>query len=137
MMRCTVHVTDVHTDGSDREENSFDAKGMIKDAGDECQICYFENSGDGAGIKCTVTVSDENKVRVDRGPNVMLMEKDVRTVCEYQTPYGVFDLGITASRILWEKTEKTVSLDMTYRIDSAGSDAGRTRIKITAEIEEA
>lgn len=137
MKRCIIHVTDVHSNGDEREENSFSARGMFSNDGNGCSLHYFEKNDDGSDIKCSVTVCGGKKVIVERNGNVMVMEKNVRHSCLYKTPYGVFDMDITASRILWEQTSDVLSLDMTYYIDSAGTRVGRTRIKITAEIKEA
>lgn len=99
--------------------------GSMELHGTSYTITYTELSGDYAGCTTTLQVDEANRfATVTReGPNtsILTMEEGVRHLCQYDTPYGSFLMGIHAHEVRSSMSRLGGVLDLNYDIDVAGS----------------
>ncbi len=116
-MKVTVTVRGTqYMDGEcDRTEQR--ASGILEQQGQALCLSYADE-----GSKTTLTVT-RDKVVIDRRgetASVMTLQAGITHLCDYQTPYGAFTLGVTAHRLDNRLNEHGGVLNAAYRLDMGG-----------------
>ena len=118
-----------YVDGeSDRTEQR--AVGTLESKGQALCLSYADEES-----QTTLTVA-RDKIVIDRRgetASVMMLQAGITHLCDYQTPYGAFTLGVTAQRVDNRLTEHGGVLNAAYRLDMGG---GSTQNEIEIIVKE-
>lgn len=102
---------------------------------DGCYTITY-NEGEESGMQGSVTtlkIEGEKSVALSRRGEYnshMMIEKDARHLCHYETPYGAIMLGVSAEYITAELDDNGGSLCFKYDVDINSSLATRNEIDI-------
>ena len=128
-MKATITVTGTQTMDGDRAEIRQQAVGMVRETDGVYRIVYTADE-----MKTTVTVepSQITVSRVGTYSSVLILEMGQAHTCLYRTPYGMFDLTVTANRIENELVDGLGRLYLSYELDMGGA-ATKNEIEITVK----
>ena len=111
----TVRGTQYMDGECDRTEQQ--AVGTLEQNGQVLCLSYADEE---SNTRLTVT---SDKLVIDRRgdtASVMTLQVGLTHLCDYQTPYGAFSLGITTHRLDNRLTEHGGVLNAAYRLDMGG-----------------
>ena len=117
-----------YTDG-DRAEICQEAVGLVRHTADGYNITYKADE-----MKTTVTVASSQITvsRVGSYSSVLILEMGQAHTCLYRTPYGMFDLAVTAKQIENELIDGFGRLYVSYELDMGGAST-QNEIEITVK----
>ena len=98
---------------------SYDESGML-DSGEEVKTHIYIKSSDSLVLQRTGAIKSR-----------MLVEKEKRNTCFYQTPHGELVIGIFGELIEHDFTEKGGNLTLKYSIDSNLTLISKNEVKIS------
>lgn len=122
--------------GSEKDSTELITTGSLRFFGDDYKIRYKETT---EGLEdCFVTLSFENKNRVTMTRTggftaEMIMEKNKRHTCIYETPMGSLSLGIYTKEVTSSVTEEGGKLRLSYSLDANGSFLSDNLLEVTLE----
>lgn len=130
----------VGTQTADGEENVIEltTNGTLMRTHDGWKLSYHESEE--TGMEGTITHLDINEdrltlMRSGTHPSLLILEKNKRHHCTYQTPYGAIDLGTYASEIVCDLTESGGELVFCYTLGFNGGISSAHNIHITVQEE--
>ena len=98
------------------------------------QISYYETEATGfAGDLTTLTIDDAQKVTLSRSGATntqLILEKNQRHLCHYDTPYGNLIVGINADTIVNELADNGGFLRFRYSLDVNANELSVNELKI-------
>ena len=124
----TVRATQYMDGECDRTEQQ--AAGTLEKRGRLLRLSYTEEEA-----STTLTVTPDKVVIDRRGEtaSVMTLQVGMTHLCNYQTPYGAFTIGVTAQRLDNRLGEHGGVLNASYRLDMGG---GATQNEIEILVKE-
>ena len=121
----------------DRDHIELMTRGsLVKKAG-SFYISYKETQTIGyEGCTTTIKVAEDGSrvalLRFGRANSQLLIERDRRNLCHYETGYGSMTLGVTADEIVCDLTEKGGTAKFSYLLDANSADlVSRNRLEVT------
>ena len=135
-MKYIIKINDLHKAGREKESSELITTGSLRFFGGDYKIRYKETS---EGLEdCFVTLGYENgncvtMTRTGGFTAQMIMEKNKRHTCVYETPVGSFSLGIFTQRIESSMTENGGVLEFQYTLDANGEFLSENTLKVTLE----
>ena len=109
---------------------------FLKKAG-SYYISYKETETIGfAGCTTTIKIAEDGSrvalLRFGRANSQLLIERDRRNLCHYETGYGSMTLGVTADEIECGLTEKGGTAKFGYLLDANSAElVSRNRLEVT------
>ncbi len=133
-MDVRVSLRSVQRMDGETETTEMAAHGTLELLPEGARLCYTESPQDG-GAAVTVTVRGAQTVIERRGEisSQLLLEKDKRHLCRYETPYGRMILHAQAHRLAFSFEANTGILQAAYTLDING---GYTEQEIEIRIKE-
>lgn len=128
-----ITLMDSHTVDGETEQNSSTLFGKLGYHAGKYIIEYDEQDGDFSGCKTRVHVTEPDCVTVCRTgvtTTELTMEKNVRHVCQYDTPYGTMMLGIYATDVHSDMSTFGGTLSLSYEIDGNGELISQNQLQI-------
>ena len=115
------HTQPVRVDEDDRIE--LMTYGSFVKKGDTYYITYKETETIGfAGCTTTIKIAEDGSrvalLRFGRANSQLLIERDRRNLCHYETEVGSLTLGVTGDGIDCKLTEKGGSAEFSYLLDA-------------------
>ena len=110
-----------YADRDDWDVTEFITEGLFEAFPGGCRIAYDETNEIGAeNVKSEVVVTDGGKAEIVRTGAVssqMIVEKGKRHSCFYETPEGVFTLGIFGNDVKMTLREQKCEIYLSYTLD--------------------
>ena len=126
-----------NTKEEDRDHIELMTRGSLVKKGESFYITYKETQTIGFE-GCTTTIkiaADGSRVallRFGRANSQLLIERDRRNLCHYETGYGSMTLGVTADEIECGLTEKGGTAKFGYLLDANSAElVSRNRLEVT------
>ncbi len=110
--------------------------GTLERLADGWQLCYPESEATGMAGARTCLRIQKDRVHMERSgphPSMLILEKNRRHHCNYNTPYGTIDLGTYASELECHLTETGGSLRFSYTLGFNGGISSAHTINITVQ----
>lgn len=108
-----------HDTGGEIDEIEMTSLAEFSGTADDYFITYCDD-GDMKGCKTTLHVENGNCITMLRDgayDSHMIIELNSRHISQHQTPYGVFSIGVSATKIESDMTEKGGTLRFCYCTD--------------------
>lgn len=115
-----ISIYDSHDDGDDKYNSELTTVGTLSGTDSDYSLVYTETNKAMTGCVTTLRVIDGRKVVLTRTGGYdteMVIERNCRHNCYYETPFGEFMMGIYANDVRSDFGEKSGWLDMKYTID--------------------
>ncbi len=119
-MNVTISFCSAQTVDDERTETAFTTTGVLEMTSDGKKLCYQEPPQEGvAGADVTITVRGTKLLIERRGETTsqMILEKNKRHICRYDTPYGRLILYTIASYVAFDFQEGAGQLTARYTLD--------------------
>lgn len=135
-MKYIIKIKDLHKAGDEKESSELITTGSLRFYGEDYKIRYKETS---EGLEdCYVTLSYENGNRVTMTRTggftaEMIIEKNKRHTCVYNTPMGSLSLGIYAQKVESSMTEDGGTLLFSYSLDANGGFLSDNTLEVILE----
>ena len=110
--------------------------GTMEQLPDGWQLCYSESDATGMKGFTTRLRVQENRVHLERNgphPSMLVLEKNRRHHCNYNTPYGTIDLGTYTSALDCNLHERGGTLRFCYTLGFNGSVSSSHVVDITVQ----
>jgi len=112
--------------------------GTLEQVENGWQLCYHESEA--TGMEGTVTTLDlsPGKLSLMRNgshPSMLILEKNRRHHCNYQTPYGNIDLGTYTSQLDYDLDQNGGEVSFSYTLGFNGGVNSAHTIHITVQEE--
>ena len=128
-MRAAITVIGTQYTDGDRAEIRQQAVGMVRKTDEGYHIVY---TADEMKTAVSVEPSQITVSRVGAYSSVLILEAGQAHTCLYRTPYGTFDLTVTATKIENELTDGLGRLFLSYELDMGGATT-QNEIEITVK----
>ena len=121
----------------DRDHIELMTRGNLVKKGESFYITYKETQTIGfEGCTTTIKIAEDGSrvalLRFGRTNSQLLIERERRNLCHYETGYGSMTLGVTADEIVNELTEKGGTAKFGYLLDANSADlVSRNRLEVT------
>lgn len=135
-MKYIIKINDLHKANGEKESSELITTGSLRFFGEDYKIRYKETS---EGLEdCFVTLSYENgnQVKMTRTGGFtaeMIIEKNKRHICVYNTPMGSLSLGIYAHNITSSMAKDGGKLIFSYSLDANGGFLSENTLEVTLE----
>jgi len=139
-MSWLIKITDSHNTDGEIEKSEMETTAEVEGTENDYHIIYDEKNEEMKGCRTDLHVTDGRCVHITRTGaynTEMIMDKGKRNQCCYVTPVGQLSMGVFASRVISEFSEKSITLDFTYTLDFNNELVSRNRVKVEAEYKEA
>ncbi|MBE6778802.1 MAG: DUF1934 domain-containing protein [Ruminococcaceae bacterium] len=123
-MDVLIHISGTQTLAGEKPDTiELTTTGTLQQTIQGWQLCYQETEATGLpGTTTTVHISPCRIVLERTGPNasILVLEKHKRHHCNYNTPYGMMDLGTFATAIDYHLGDTGGTLDFAYTLGFNG-----------------
>ena len=121
----------------DRDHIELMTRGSLVKKGESFYITYKETQTIGfEGCTTTIKIAEDGSrvalLRFGRTNSQLLIERERRNLCHYETGYGSMTLGVTADEIECGLTEKGGTAKFGYLLDANSAElVSRNRLEVT------
>lgn len=139
-MSWLITINDTHDANGSIDNAEVETVAEVEGSENDYTIFYDEKSEEMQGCHTAIHVTDGRCVCISRTGSYsteLRMEKGKRNQCAYITPVGQFTMGVYASRVISEYSDKRIKLDFSYTLDFNNELMSKNRVKIEAEYKEA
>ena len=126
-----------NTKEEDRDRIELMTRGSLVKKGESFYITYKETQTIGfEGCTTTIKIAEDGSrvalLRFGRTNSQLLIERERRNLCHYETGYGSMTLGVTADEIECGLTEKGGTAKFGYLLDANSAElVSRNRLEVT------
>ena len=126
-----------NTKEEDRDHIELMTRGSLVKKGESFYITYKETQTIGfEGCTTTIKIAEDGSrvalLRFGRANSQLLIERERRNLCHYETGYGSMTLGVTADEIECGLTEKGGTAKFGYLLDANSAElVSRNRLEVT------
>ena len=126
-----------NTKEEDRDHIELMTRGSLVKKGESFYITYKETQTIGfEGCTTTIKIAEDGSrvalLRFGRANSQLLIERERRNLCHYETGYGSMTLGVTADEIECGLTEKGGIAKFGYLLDANSAElVSRNRLEVT------
>ncbi len=134
MKKAIIKITDRHVQDGEEYEAELTTSGGFEITENGCRVVYTETDEELENCVTTLEVDGARKISMTRAGKYnteMVIEKDRRHSCFYQTPYGELMMGIFAKSISNEMTENGGTLNFSYTIDFNNTPASENELTVS------
>lgn len=139
MKKAIIKITDTHLSDGEKYSCELTTAGTLDFLGDAYILTYEETDTELAGCITTLRV-DKNRVitmtRSGKYNTELILEKERRHSCFYQTPYGELMMGVYAKSIESSMNENGGKLRFCYTIDFNNDLASENDLSISVAVKE-
>lgn len=137
-MNAIIKIVGTQTVDDEKDVIELTTSGTLKKSADGWQLCYHETEA--TGMEGTVTTLDlsPGKLSLMRNgshPSMLILEKNRRHHCNYQTPYGNIDLGTYTSQLDYDLSQRGGEVSFSYTLGFNGGVNSAHTIHITVQEE--
>lgn len=137
-MKALIKIVGTQTADGEEDVIELTTNGTLERTDDGWKLCY--NETEATGMEGTVTQLDVRDgrltlMRSGTHPSMLILEKNQRHHCTYQTPYGAIDLGTYASELTFDLDEHGGTLTFCYTLGFNGGISSAHNIQITVQEE--
>lgn len=115
-----INITDNHFSEGESVSSELTTVGMLSGSGEDYSLSYLETDEEMRESKVVLTVEEGKRIvltRTGQYSTQMIIEKDRRYNCHYNTPYGEMMMGIFASKVESEMGSRGGNLNFRYTLD--------------------
>ena len=127
-----ISIKGTQVNGESTDVTEFTTEGKFSEKGDKTLLSYEESEALGVpGVTTYVRIENEKVViqRSGKFNSRLLVEKNKRNLCHYETEYGPMMLGVFGE-VITNKINFDGSLHMSYTLDVNCSMISRNEIEI-------
>lgn len=139
MKKAIIKITDTHLSDGEKYTCELTTAGTLDYLGDAYTLTYEETDTELAGCTTTLKV-DKNRIitmtRSGKYNTELILEKERRHSCFYQTPYGELMMGVYAKSIESTMDENGGKLRFCYTIDFNNDLASENDLSISVAVKE-
>ena len=138
-MKYLIKIEDLHLAEGEEESSELMIVGTAAFYGDSYKIRYKETDDQFKNSYVTLSVENGSKVTMHRSGDyttVMVMEKNKRHSCVYNTPAGSFTMGIYTSDVVSDMDESGGTLTFRYTLDVNNNLISENILKVTLQRKE-
>ena len=137
-MKALIKIIGAQTVDGEKDVIELTTNGTLDRVGDGWKLCYHETEE--TGFEDTITqleICDGKLTLVRSGahPSMLILEKNQRHHCTYQTPYGAIDLGTFASEIRYKLDDRGGEIEFHYTLGFNGGISSAHVVHITVQEE--
>lgn len=137
-MNAIIKIVGTQTVDDEKDVIELTTSGTLKQVENGWQLCYHESEA--TGMEGTVTTLDitPGKLSLMRNgshPSMLILEKNRRHHCNYQTPYGNIDLGTYTSQLDYDLDQNGGEVSFSYTLGFNGGVNSAHTIHITVQEE--
>ncbi len=139
MKKAIIKITDRHIQDGEEYEAELTTSGEFEITENGCRVVYTETDEELENCVTTLDVVGSEKISMTRAGKYnteMVIEKDRRHSCFYQTPYGELMMGIFAKKVVNEMTENGGTLNFSYTIDFNNTPASENELTVSVLLKE-
>ncbi len=139
MKKAIIKITDRHVQDGEEYEAELTTSGEFEITENGCKVVYHETDEELDNCVTTLEVEGSRKISMTRAGKYnteMIIEKDRRHSCFYQTPYGELMMGIYAKNISNDMTENGGTLNFSYTIDFNNTPASENELTVAVILKE-
>ena len=132
----SVESTKEDADG-DSESMSFVTEGTLGCEDGQCKITYQESEVTGMDGTTTILQVEKDSVLLIRNgtlSSLLVFEKGKTHLSEYDTQYGIIQIGVTARRVQVDMTDKGGKVQIDYLLEYNGAQGGRNSISMDVRL---
>lgn len=132
----SVESTKEDADG-DRESMSFVTEGTLGCEGGQRKITYQESEVTGMNGTTTILQVEKDSVLLIRNgalSSLLVFEKGKTHFSEYDTQYGIIQIGVTARRVQVDMTDEGGKVKIDYLLEYNGAQGGRNSISLDVRL---
>lgn len=137
-MKALIKIVGTQTADGEEDVIELTTNGTLERTKDGWELCYHETEATGMEGTITRLELSEGRLSLMRSgscPSILILEKNKRHHCTYQTPYGAIDLGTYASEIRFDLDESGGELTFCYTLGFNGGISSAHNIHITVQEE--
>ncbi len=138
-MNALIHITGTQTVDGEEDVVELTTNGTLEHTEYGWILCYQETEVtgmEGTTTKLEITPNRLNLMRTGSHPSILILEKNRRHHCTYQTPYGAIDLGTYTSELTYQLSELTGGeLLFSYTLGFNGGISSAHTVHITVQEE--
>lgn len=137
-MNAIIKIVGTQTADGEQDVIELTTSGTLDRTDEGWRLCY--NETEATGMEGTVTQLDIspgrlNLMRIGSHPSMLVLEKNRRHHCNYNTPYGTIDLGTYTSELAYKLDEHGGELVFSYTLGFNGGISSAHTIHITVQEE--
>ena len=137
-MNAIIKIVGTQTVDDEKDVIELTTSGTLQQVENGWQLCYHESEA--TGMEGTVTTLDitPGKLSLMRNgshPSMLILEKNRRHHCNYQTPYGNIDLGTYTSQLDYDLDQNGGEVSFSYTLGFNGGVNSAHTIHITVQEE--
>ncbi len=137
-MNAIIKIVGTQTVDDEKDVIELTTSGTLEQVENGWQLCYHESEA--TGMEGTVTTLDlsPGKLSLMRNgshPSMLILEKNRRHHCNYQTPYGNIDLGTYTSQLDYDLDQNGGEVSFSYTLGFNGGVNSAHTIHITVQEE--
>ena len=137
-MNAIIKIVGTQTVDDEQDVTELTTGGTLERREGGWRLCYCESEATGMeGTKTTLDVTPGrlNLIRSGTHPSMLILEKERRHHCNYDTPYGTIDLGTYTSELTYDLTDAGGELDFSYTLGFNGGICSAHTVHITVSEE--
>lgn len=137
-MKALIKITGTQTADGEQDVIELTTNGTLQRKESGWLLTY--NETEATGMEGTVTTLDImpgklNLMRSGSHPSMLILEKNRRHHCNYNTPYGTFDLGTYTSELLYDLGDSGGEVEFSYTLGFNGGVSSAHTVHITVQEE--
>ena len=137
-MNAIIKITGTQSADGETDVIELTTNGTLEHSDDGWVLCY--NETEATGMEGTVTRLELspgrlNLIRSGTHPSMLVLEKNRRHHCNYNTPYGTIDLGTYTSELAYKLNENGGELLFSYTLGFNGGISSAHTVHITVQEE--
>ena len=137
-MNALIRIVGTQTVDGEQDVTELTTNGTLERHNDGWKLCYNETEATGLeGTRTQLDISEGRLTLVRTGthPSMLILEKNQRHHCTYQTPYGAIDLGTYASEIAFRLGDKGGEIMFQYTLGFNGGISSAHTVHIIVQEE--
>lgn len=115
----SLHLRGVQTADGEKDVTELDVVGVYRRGDKGFTVSYSDYTSSPELNKTVISFSEDTLIMTKLGEisTEMLFKKGMRTNCDYQTPYGSFEIGIYTSELSVSADDASADIRLIYSID--------------------
>lgn len=137
-MKALIKIIGTQTADGERDVIELTTDGTLEQTADGWCLCYNETEAtgmEGTVTKLDITPGRLNLMRTGSHPSMLILEKNRRHHCNYQTPYGTIDLGTYTSELGYRLGDHGGEVLFSYTLGFNGGISSAHTVHITVQEE--
>lgn len=137
-MKALIKITGTQTADGESDVIELTTNGTLKRSGNGWELSYNETEATGMGGTVTTLDITQNRLNLMRSgthPSMLVLEKNRRHHCNYNTPYGTIDLGTYTSELSYDLDDEGGQVSFSYTLGFNGGVSSAHTVHITVQEE--